>query len=499
MLTSTDGSNPAQTPPSETLPLFVDLQGVLLQTDIKLESTLLAVKRRPLSLFTLPFHFIADSASFQRHLPDLALPDASLLPYRPEVVEFLRKQKAANRKTVLVHDIDQRIADHITAHLGCFDEAVEANTQQGSLGPGTLPRIQQLCAQHGWTAFAHLGKPQSDGSHWRWEENVYDISSPTTGVIKKNTHTAPIQFTSEKQTLLKPLVKSLRPHQWVKNLLVFLPMILAHQINPANLLLALAAFTAFSLVAASVYISNDMLDIESDRRHRTKRNRPFASGRLPLWVGLVLLPLLLLLGFAVSLMALPPQFTLLLAVYVIATILYSFWLKSCLLIDVFMLAGLYSLRLFAGGLAVQVAISDWLLMFSIFFFLSLAFVKRYVELAHQVQRNLSADITPNKARAYQVGDLPVVQAVGVASGFAAAVVFFLYLKSESVARLYADSRPVWFISLLLIYWITRVWFLAQRGQVADDPIVSALTDRVSWFIALCIGILILLAIRGLPF
>lgn len=297
-------------------------------------------------------------------------------------------------------------------------------------------------------------------------------------------------------------VEALRPYQWVKNLLLFLPLVMAHQWSDADRIRGAAfvsvAFVAFSLAASSAYVLNDLRDIAADRRHPIKRNRPFASGRLTPRAGVALGLAALIGAFALSLPVLPPRFTVMLGLYVVLTLAYSFYFKQKLLVDVFLLAGLYTHRVLAGGAAVAVPVSPWLLAFCIFFFLSLAFAKRYVEL-RRVQGESGTEV---HGRAYQLDDLEVLGVVGPTSGYIAVLVLALYVNSSTAETLYRQPAMLWMTCPLILYWLTRVWFLARRRVLSEDPLLFSLKDRTSLLVAAAVGTLIILATRwpkDLPF
>jgi 4-hydroxybenzoate polyprenyltransferase len=294
------------------------------------------------------------------------------------------------------------------------------------------------------------------------------------------------------------VVRALRPHQWVKNLLLFVPLLLAHEVDRASRSARLAdlavAFAAFCCVASAGYVLNDLWDRDVDRRHPTKRDRPLAAGRLSARAGALLAAGLYLAGLAASLATLPRAFTGLLVIYALLTALYSLWLKKLLLVDVFVLAGLYTQRVVAGGAAGGVHTSEWLLAFCIFFFLSLAFAKRYVELL-RVQAESGAQIP---GRAYRLEDLAVMEAVGPASGYLAVLVMALYVNSAKASQLYRSAVLLWLLCPVLLYWITRIWFLARRRSLTEDPILFALHDRVSLTCAALGVLLVLVAWVGVP-
>jgi 4-hydroxybenzoate polyprenyltransferase len=273
-------------------------------------------------------------------------------------------------------------------------------------------------------------------------------------------------------------LRALRPHQWTKNLLVFVPLALTPQelFDPSKQLAALWAFLAFSLVASAGYLVNDLLDLEADRAHPAKRNRPLASGALPVAWGLGLAALLTLSGFGLALALTPPRFVAMLGLYGVMTLAYSAFLKRQLLLDVIVLAALYTLRVIAGAAAVVIDLTPWLLAFSLFIFLSLAFAKRYSELRLLATRNE----THARGRAYQVDDLDLVAMLGSTSGYLSVLVLCLYINSEVVRDLYRTVDALWFLCPILLYWISRIWLLAKRGELPGDPVSFAVRDPVSW-------------------
>lgn len=265
-------------------------------------------------------------------------------------------------------------------------------------------------------------------------------------------------------------LRALRVHHWSKNLLLFLPMLLAHRIADASLWPRLAAaFLSFSICASGVYLLNDVLDVEADRQHPIKRDRPFASGALPLWIGLALFPVLAAIALAIALYAGRP-FLAYLVLYGLATAAYSAYLKHIPNVDVIVLAGLYTVRIMAGGVAAEVPISPWLLGFSVFLFLSLALAKRCAELVR----------AGGAARGYLPIDLEQLFLFGTVSGYLSVLVFALYINSPDVGTLYRSPRLLWLVCPLLILWINRVWLLTRRGRMAEDPVVFALRDPVSY-------------------
>ena len=299
------------------------------------------------------------------------------------------------------------------------------------------------------------------------------------------------QYSSTRKAATRSVLAALRPQQWVKNVLVFVPLVTSHNVFHLSLAMASAiAFVCFCLCASAVYVLNDLADINADRRHPSKRKRPFASGALPVSWGLPLASGLLVVGFAVAALILPPGFSAALAVYFVTTCAYSFLAKRIAMLDVLMLAGLYTIRVLAGGTATGIVVSEWLMAFSMFLFVSLAFAKRYAELGRLLRANEGAAI----GRGYSVADIGLIESMGPASGYIAVLVLALYVNGEQMKTLYRNPWPLWLICPVLMYWISRVWIKAKRGELSEDPIVFALRDRISAYLGV---IVIVLLIAGL--
>jgi len=298
-----------------------------------------------------------------------------------------------------------------------------------------------------------------------------------------------VQSFGQRPPRWRPLLRALRPQQWIKNILLFVPLVLAHAWHDWDrVVAALIAFVAFSAAASATYIVNDLLDVSADRCHPQKRRRPFAAGALPLAWGPPLAAGLLLVGFAIAVAALPVAFVALLLLYSILTLLYSCWLKRKVMVDVMVLAGLYTLRVVAGGVAADVLVSEWLMALSLFLFTSLAFGKRYIELSR-----LEDDDVSSRGRGYQISDLGLLESVGPTSGYMAVLVLALYIHGDTVKRLYPHPWALWLICPLFLYWVNRFWILAKRRALSDDPLVFAFKDRVSLAIGAVAALLMLLA------
>ncbi|ATB28935.1 UbiA family prenyltransferase [Melittangium boletus] len=445
---ATPALNPPPTP--DVSPLTVELEGVLARTNTLHEGLVRLLKRRPHLLPAAVGWSLKGPAFLRAQVARHVDLDVARLPYDEALVSRLTEEKSRGRRIVLATVADRRVAEAVAAHLGFFDQVLASDGERAMTGPHRTARLRET-----------LGEPHEEA---------------------RPLHAA--------RPLPRTLLKALRVHQWAKNVLVFVPLMAAHKLTHVPLLIqALLGFIAFSLCASSVYVLNDLLDLDSDRKHPSKRRRPFASGDLPIragpWLGMGLLGA----GAAVA-MLLPREFLALLATYYTITLAYSFYLKQVVMMDVLVLAGLYTVRIFGGALAVGVPTSSWLLTFSMFIFLSLALVKRLSE----VRRLRLANESAAPGRGYVAGDYEQLSASGVASGYLAVLVLALYITSKEVTVLYSHPERLWLLCPVMLYWVGRVWLLAHRGEVNEDPLVFALKDKVSYAVgAIAAGILLLAA------
>nr|AYM52805.1 hypothetical protein [Myxococcus fulvus] len=461
---------------SPDVALAVDLDGTLVRTDTLHENLLVLFKRAPWLLLLLPLWVLKGKAYFKAEVARRAGLDAAQLPYNEELLAFLHEEKARGRKLVLATAADQRIAQAVAAHLGIF---AEVHASDGVVNLSGARKLAKLKAALG--TFDYAGNDAVDLPLWRESRHIVVVHAPS-GVLEKarglGRH---VHRVFEKPGVgPRVWVKALRVHQWAKNALVFVPVLAAHKAASPNLLAqAVLAFVAFSLCASSVYVLNDLLDLDADRRHPTKKKRPFAACSLPVSVGVVLAPVLLLAGAAVCLL-LPPAFSALLATYYALTLAYSLRLKQVVMLDVLVLAGLYTVRIFGGSLAVGVPTSSWLLMFSMFLFLSLALVKRLSE----VRRLRLSNETTAHGRGYLAQDYEQLASLGAAAGQVSVLVLALYITSKEVTVYYDHPERLWLLCPVMLYWVGRIWVLAHRGQVNEDPLVFALKDKVSYAVGL---------------
>jgi 4-hydroxybenzoate polyprenyltransferase/phosphoserine phosphatase len=455
------------------LPLYVDLDGTLIATDLLHESLLQLVRASPLSLLSLPLWLLRGKAAFKDEVAQRIAIDVTTLPYRPEVIELVRSARAAGRRTVLVTASDARLAHAVARHLGLFDAVLASDGERNLRGAGKLAAIE---ADAGGRAFCYVGDHSVDLAVWRGAEAAVVVSRSealarrAAGASTVEAHIVP------PRTSWKRYLYGARLHQWLKNVLIFLPLMpVLHELTQPLVVNAALAFLAFGLMASGIYVLNDLLDLESDRRHHHKRMRPFAAGEITVPAGLVMAGVLSAASLALSLALLPDAFVGVLLLYMALTTAYSLHLKRRAVVDVFSLAALYTIRVAAGTAATGQPLSFWVLSFSLFIFLSLALAKRYVELTgppaevSQMKRN----------RGYVATDAPFVLCTGVAAGQMAALLLGLYLHDQQMVARYENPEYLWVLIPVFLFWTMRIWLKAIRGVLHDDPVVFAARDWVS--------------------
>lgn len=471
----------AQAPVQDRV-LAVDLDGTLIRTDMLYETFWSAFSRNWTTPVVALGSLAGGRAALKARLAGMADVDVQALPYNETIIAHVREWRAAGGRTALVTASDREVAERVAAHLGIFDEVHGSDGATNLKGPR---KAEFLVERFGEGGFAYIGDATADLAVWRRAGEAITATPSKSLRAKVDGLGPPTRHLVDDRGTFKAYAKALRPHQWLKNALVFLPMLAAHQLSPLTILQAITAFVVFSMVASSVYLLNDLLDLSADRNHPRKRRRPFAAGLIPLSHGTILAPLLLLAGFLLAL-PLGPKFVLVMLAYYATTMAYSLHLKRRIIIDICVLAGLYTLRVLAGGMATDVPLSVWLLAFSIFFFFSLAAVKRQAELADAVDSNkLSAS-----GRGYRADDLQLITSMAIASGYVSVLVMALYTTSSNVTALYHHAYPLWGVCLVLFYWISRMVMITHRRRMHDDPVVFAVKDRVSHYCLLIIAALV---------
>lgn len=464
-------------------PLCVDLDGTLIRSDILIESVLALLKQNPFYVLMLPVWLLRGKANFKLQIARRVELAVDLLPYNKPFLDYLRTERSVDRPLILTTASNVKFAQAVSSHLRIFDQVFASDDKINLSGRNKRDRLLDVFGAGG---FDYAGNTKDDVVIWARACVAILVDAPPAVRRAVEKHGVRVHIFENPRPGLKGYLQAMRPHQWAKNLLVFVPLALAHRIlEPVLLFQAGLAFLSFGFCASSVYLLNDLLDLDADRRHPTKRNRSFASGSISIVKGSVLVPVLLVLAFAVALL-LPIEFLLVLSVYYLTTLAYSIRLKRTALADVFVLAGLYSLRLLAGAASVKVALSFWLLAFSMFLFLSLALVKRYTE----VLRLNDEGRAGVAGRGYRSVDLETLASFGSASGYMAVLVLALYINSEAVVGLYTHAQVIWLLCPLILYIVSRIWLLARRDELHEDPVVFVLQDRRTQGIV-CLGALLL--------
>lgn len=463
--------------------LVVDLDGTLCRTDTLHEAVLHLVATDPMQLLRLPGWIARGKAEVKAEIADRVVLRADDLPLNEAVIETLRAARAAGRRTALVSASDHRQVTAVAETTGLFDEAYGTAEGRNIKGP---TKAAFLTEHFGAKNFDYIGDAKADLPVWEAANAAITVGAGSglrRAVEAANANTTHIDPPGG---ILRSMLKAARPHQWSKNVLLFLPLLAAHDLS--LLPQVMLGFLAFCLTASSVYVINDLLDLSSDRVHPRKKDRPFASGALSAAQGAGMAAVLIVIALGLGIATGNLGFLAVLGAYFAATFVYSLWLKRKLIIDVLMLAGLYTFRIVAGGAAGAIDLSPWMLGFSMFLFLSLAAVKRQAELMDQMETGRTSS-----GRAYEVEDLPILRGLALSAGQAAVLVLALYISSDDVRALYAFPSLLWLICPILLYWLLRMVMKAHRGQMIDDPIVFAARDKISIVVIVICVLLGLLA------
>jgi 4-hydroxybenzoate polyprenyltransferase len=478
-----------EAPVTAPCPLCVDLDGTLVKSDTLIDSLLVLARMHPALCFALPVHLLRGRAALKAFITSHVSLDVAHLPYNRALLQFLHEERARGRVLYLVTGADVHLAQRVAEHLGIFAGVLASDGEVNLTGSCKLDRLR---TEFNGGEYGYIGNDTPDLPLLAHAAEIM-VANPSLRLRLRMRLRGirPSRSFAERAGSLRSAFRAMRPHQWARNLLIFLPLLLAHPTVAVvnRLLIALLAFFCFSFTSSSAYIVNDLLDIEADRRHPQKRLLPFAAGDLSAIIGAGTVASLLLLAFSGARL-LPLAFTGWLLLYLGTTLVYSWFLKRIALVDVLVLSGLYTLRLFAGSAATESHISHWLATFAIFLFFSLAIVKRFAEL-----ENLrSTGLPPRNGRGYRVTDTDQLRSFGTASAFAAVMVFAIYISSSDVVALYRRAQLLWLIMPLMILWLCRVWLLASRGELNEDLLVFAFTDRTSLAIGIAVAAITLLAV-----
>ncbi|BBB10375.1 UbiA family prenyltransferase [Sphingopyxis sp. EG6] len=469
--------------PDKPVPLFVDVDGTLVRADLSLESFVRIARSGIAALIAVLGWLIAGRAVAKTLAARRDRIDPARLPYRPEVLRLIDEAKADRRPVILASASHGRHIRGIADHLGLAEPVIATRGRSNLKGPAKLAAIR---ARIGADApFDYVGDSRADACLWREARQGWSIGHVPAGLRVA-------RLGDPRPGAVRTIVKAMRPHQWAKNALVVVPAMTSGQFtNPAVLLTAVAAALLMSLIASSIYLLNDLLDIDADRAHRSKWKRPLAHGDLTIPAALGLSLLLAAIGLIGGWWLGGPELMLWFIAYMAITTAYSFRLKAVMVGDAIVLASLYTIRIWIGAIAIGVALSFWLLLFSVFLFLSLAYLKRYVEMrdAIEPERLLSG-------RGYVGGDLDVVMMSGISAGMVAILVLALFAHDPATAANYAQPQMLWLLCLPLLYWLNRIWIMARRGEVEGDPVAFAIKDRRSLLVGAVTAGIFMVALYG---
>lgn len=468
---------PAAALEADATPVYVDLDGTLILTDLLWESLLSALRRNPLAALRALLQLRHGRAAMKQALARLAVLEPGALPYNEPLLGWLRESARGGRPIYLATAADGELARRVAQHVGVFAGVLASDGRDNLKGPRKLDAIRR---HRGEGAFDYCGNGPEDVVIFEAAREAIVVNAATSVRAAAQQRARVTRRFDGPPSGARAWLKALRLHQWLKNLLVFVPLVTSFRIgDPASLGLALGAFVAFCAVASAGYLVNDLLDLASDRHHPTKRHRPLASGRVgvPAAVGAAAL------GFAgggALALAFSPALAAWLAAYAVLTLAYSLAIKRVPVFDLIALAALYTIRVLAGGAAVDVEVSFWLLAFSAFLFFSLATIKRCAELVSMRARNEATA----RGRGYQASDLEVLKSLGTATSVGAVLVLALYVQAPDVAQRYGSPRLLWLMLTGLLAWLAQLWLVTWRGRMHDDPLVFALRDPVSRWLVL---------------
>jgi len=469
--------------PSKLKPLVVDLDGTLVRSDLLVESAFAHLGHDPLRVVGLLSAARRGKAALKADIAAKTEIDVSHLPYDEDVVSLIRQRRAAGNQVYLASASNERYVRAVADHLGLFDGWFASNDKENLSSASKARRLVEAFGEGG---FDYVGNGRADLAVWTVASQriAVRISPVVRSQLMDIDRDATVFENAIDRT--RAWIKLLRVHQWAKNALVFVPLMTARRFDLLAFAEAIGAFFAFSLAASAMYILNDVIDLDADRKHPSKKHRPLAAGSVPIVTAMALIPALLVVAF-IGALAIAPALAAVLLAYVMLTTAYTFLLKRKMLVDVLTLASLYTIRVVGGAVAISVPLSEWLLGFSIFIFTALALIKRYVELAARLDKDLSNPTNRN----YRKSDLDIVAALAAGASFNAVTVFALYISSDVVRPLYRHPEALWLICLILMYWLARALLMAHRRLMPDDPIVFALRDWNSYVALGLIGLILI--------
>lgn len=465
------------------------MDGTLVHSDTLWEACLRLLAGRPWLVLWLPLWLLGGKAAFKQRISEQLRLDPRTLPYNQPLLEFLQAEKQRGRPLWLVTASHRQTAGDIADYLGLFNDVLASDATTNLSGSRKAARLVEQFGERGFVYAANAGV---DLKVWQHAAAAIVVNAGP-GLTRRAETVTRLERTFPRPgaaDTFKTLLRAMRLHQWSKNVLIFVPLVLSHSWgSPDLLLISLLAYLAFGCAASAIYLVNDLIDLEADRLHDTKRHRPFAAGLLPLAWGMAMIPVLLAIALAIASM-ISGAFILVLVSYLLLTTAYSLFLKPVALLDVLALTSLYTLRIIAGAVAIAVPLSYWLLAFSMFIFFSLALSKRFSELYNLKQKPEGKQT----ARGYHTEDLPVVSLFGISSGYLSVLIMVLYIHDLQADSLYDHPLWLWPVAIAVLYWISRIWLLAHRGVLHEDPVLFAIHDRTSYVVALLVAVCLLLAL-----
>lgn len=456
----------------KNLPIVVDLDGTLTPADTLVESIVKCLRQSPFNLLKILLWSIKGRATLKSSIAGYVRVCGESLPYNEQLLEYLRAEKAGGRRLVLATAAHYSIAENVSRHLGLFDEILATEDGQNLKGKRKLEAIREKVGDR----FIYAGNSRADVPVWLACNGAILVGVPS-GIARSMRREVEVLREFPASNIdIRVWIRALRLHQWTKNLLLFVPLLTAFSfLDIGKSTSILLAFIAFSFAASSTYILNDLWDIDNDRVHPRKRNRPFSSGKLSVASGVGMSILLMAVALLIAGLLLSPGFLAMLLLYVLLTTVYSLRLKEHVMIDVLMLSLLYTLRILAGSVAIGFRTSFWLLSFSVFIFFSLAIVKRCAELKALAGKGTYA----THGRDYSVEDLVVLWPLGIGSSLSGVVMFGLFISAAESDYRYQSPEFLWIVAVALIYWLSRIWIKTSRGEMHDDPVIFAIKDRTS--------------------
>ena len=467
------------------IPLVIDLDGTLTVTDTLYESFARLMFRDPLAALASLTRIARGPAAAKRYVAERCRLDAATLPYRADLIDLVKAEKARGRPVHLVTAADQRIADEVAGELDLFESAIGSNGTHNLKGASKAEHLR-TCFPGG---FIYAGDGDADLAVFRAARGVIlcDVSPATEAAVAGASVLASLR---RPRSAARAWIRAFRVHQWAKNLLLFVPLFVGHAYTPHALAAALIGFVLLCALSSATYLVNDLSDLDADRQHATKRHRPFASGELKILHGLIAAPLMIA-GALIGALVLSPRFALALAGYLAVTSIYSFGLKRVPLLDVFAIGSLFTLRIVMGAEVIGLGHSPWLLSFAFAFFISLALAKRHGE----VMRAARIDIDEIVGRGYRGNDWPITLSFGIGTGLVSVVIMLLYMTNDATpSGFYRQPGWLYAIAALLTLWLMRIWLLSNRMLLHDDPVVFALRDRVSLVLGAAVGVAFALAL-----